>query len=128
MELEISKRCEATCILGHLQFSLFKSIRVYLCLSVAAIVFASGFFEQEASAQAQYPAKSIRIIVPLAAGGPSDLLAPAVGQKLSEAWGQSVVIDNRPGANGVVGCEMVAKSAPDGYTLLMGTSGTHGIN
>ena len=80
------------------------------------------------SAFAQYPAKTVRIIVPLAAGGPSDLLARAVGQKLSEAWGQSVVIDNRPGANGVVGCELVAKSAPDGYTLLIGTSGTHGIN
>ena len=80
------------------------------------------------SAFAQYPAKAIRIIVPLAAGGPSDLLARVVGQKMSEAWSQPVVIDNRPGANGVVGCELVARSAPDGYTLLMGTSGTHGIN
>jgi len=80
------------------------------------------------SAFAQYPAKTVRIIVPLAAGGPSDLLARVVGQKMSEAWSQPVVIDNRPGANGVVGCELVARSAPDGYTLLMGTSGTHGIN
>ena len=80
------------------------------------------------SVLAQYPAKAIRIIVPLAAGGPSDLLARVVGQKMSEAWSQPVVIDNRAGANGVVGCELVAKSAPDGYTLLMGTSGTHGIN
>jgi len=80
------------------------------------------------SALAQYPGKAVRIIVPLAAGGPSDLLARVVGQKMSEAWSQPVVIDNRPGANGVVGCELVARSAPDGYTLLMGTSGTHGIN
>ena len=80
------------------------------------------------SAFAQYPAKTVRIIVPLAAGGPSDLLARVVGQKMSEAWSQPVVIDNRPGTNGVVGCELVARSAPDGYTLLMGTSGTHGIN
>jgi tripartite-type tricarboxylate transporter receptor subunit TctC len=77
---------------------------------------------------AQYPARAIRIVVPLAPGGPSDLLARTLGQKFTEAWGQPVVIDNRAGANGVVGAELVAKSAPDGYTLLMGTSGTHGIN
>ena len=76
----------------------------------------------------QYPVKPVRIIVPLAAGGPSDLLARTVGQKFTEAWGQAVVIDNRPGVNGILGCELVAKSPPDGYTLLMGTSGTHGIN
>ena len=81
-----------------------------------------------AVAQPQYPVKSIRIVVPLAAGGPSDLLARTVGQKITEAWGQAVVIDNRTGANGVVGTELVAKSAPDGYTLGMGTNGTHGIN
>lgn len=79
-------------------------------------------------AAAQYPVKPIRIIVPFGAGGPSDLLARTTGQKLTEAWGQQVLIDNRPGANGVVGSELAAKSAPDGYTLLMGTNGTHGIN
>lgn len=77
---------------------------------------------------AQYPAKTIRIVVPLAAGGPSDLLARTLGQKLTEAWGQPVVIDNRAGSNGVLGSELVARSAPDGYTLLIGTNGTHGIN
>jgi len=77
---------------------------------------------------AQFPVKPIRIIVPFVAGGPSDLLARAVGQKLTESWGQQVVIENRPGANGIVGCELVARSAPDGYTLVMGTGGTHGIN
>lgn len=76
----------------------------------------------------QYPVKAIRIIVPFGAGGPSDLLARATGQKLTEAWGQQVLIDNRPGANGVLGSELAAKSAPDGYTLLMGTNGTHGMN
>jgi tripartite-type tricarboxylate transporter receptor subunit TctC len=81
-----------------------------------------------ALAQPQYPARPIRIIVPLAAGGPSDFLARTLGQKFTEAWGQPVVIDNRPGANGVVGSELVARSAPDGYTLGMGTNGTHGIN
>lgn len=77
---------------------------------------------------AEYPARAIRIIVPFGPGGPSDILARTVGQKLTEAWGQQVVIDNRPGANGVVGSELAARSAPDGYTLVMGTAGTHGIN
>jgi tripartite-type tricarboxylate transporter receptor subunit TctC len=71
------------------------------------------------SAHAQpYPAKTIRIVVPLAAGGPGDVLTRAIGQKLAEQTGQSVVIDNRPGANTNVGTEFVAKAAADGYTLL----------
>jgi tripartite-type tricarboxylate transporter receptor subunit TctC len=76
----------------------------------------------------QYPVKPIRIIVPLAPGGPTDLLARIVGQKLTEAWGQQVLVDSRAGANGALGSELVARSTPDGYTLLMGTSATHGIN
>ena len=75
-----------------------------------------------------YPSRPIRVIVPFGPGGPSDLLARSVGQKLTEAWGQQVVVENRPGANGIVGCELVAKSPPDGHTLVMGTGGTHGIN
>ena len=72
-----------------------------------------------ASAAAQsYPAKPIRIVVPLAAGGPGDVLTRAMGQKLSEQTGQPVVIDNRPGANTNVGTEFVAKAPADGYTLL----------
>ena len=77
---------------------------------------------------AQYPVKPIRVIVPFAPGGPSELLARPVGQKLTEAGGQQVIIENRAGANGIVGCELVAKSPPDGYTLVVGTPGTHGIN
>jgi tripartite-type tricarboxylate transporter receptor subunit TctC len=76
----------------------------------------------------RYPTRPIRIVVPLAPGGPSDLVARIVGQKLTETWGQQTLIDNRVGANGVVGSEIVAKSVPDGYTLLIGTTGTHGIN
>lgn len=74
-----------------------------------------------------YPSKPIRLIVPYAPGGGTDVLARALGQKLSENWGQQVVIDNRPGANGMIGSDIVAKSAPDGYTLLIVVA-THAIN
>ena len=102
-----------------------RRMRKFLGLPVAVAM--AALVAPPAMAQ-QYPVKPVRIIVPLAAGGPSDLLARTVGQKLTEAWGQPVVIDNRPGVNGILGSDLVAKSVPDGYTLLMATSGTHGIN
>ena len=72
------------------------------------------------AAQAQqYPNRPIRIIVPYAAGGTSDILARQIGPKLTETWGQPVIVENKPGANGNVGADFVAKSAPDGYTLLL---------
>jgi tripartite-type tricarboxylate transporter receptor subunit TctC len=77
-----------------------------------------------AGAQAKYPAKPIRIVVPFGAGGVADLTARAVGQKLGEQMGQSVVIDNRPGAGGVTAGNLVAQADPDGYTLLLMSNGT----
>ena len=68
-----------------------------------------------------YPAKPVRIVVPYSAGGGTDIVARAVGQKLNEKWGQSVIVDNRVGANGIIGADAVAKSPPDGHVLLMAT-------
>lgn len=78
-------------------------------------------------AQAAYPGKPIHIVVPFPPGGSTDVLARRIGDKLATAWGQPVVVDNRAGAGGTVGADFVAKSAPDGYTLLMGVTGSNAI-
>ncbi len=93
-----------------------------LALGAAAAAAAPAF------AQSAWPNKPVRIVVPFAAGGTTDLLARAIAPELSRAFGQQFIVDNRAGAGGNVGAEIVAKSAADGYTLLMGTVGTHGIN
>jgi tripartite-type tricarboxylate transporter receptor subunit TctC len=81
----------------------------------------ASFFSLTAHAQgpAPYPAKPIKIVVPFPAGGTSDVLARLIGQKMTEAWGQPVVIDNKPGSSGNLGADLVAKAAPDGYTLVL---------
>ena len=75
-----------------------------------------------------FPSRSIKIVVPFPAGGPSDVLARMIGQKMSEDWGQPVVVENRPGANTVLAAQQVAKAAPDGYTLLMAIDSTMTMN
>jgi tripartite-type tricarboxylate transporter receptor subunit TctC len=75
-----------------------------------------------------YPVKPIHLVVPFPPGGSLDVVARAIGQKLTEAWGQPVIIDNRPGAGGNIGADFVAKSSPDGYTILEGALSTHAVN
>lgn len=91
-------------------------------------LFAILFVSFNVHAQTAWPTKPVRIVVPFAPGGTTDLLARAIAPDLSKAFGQPFIVDNRAGAGGNVGAEAVAKSPGDGYTLLMGTVGTHGIN
>jgi tripartite-type tricarboxylate transporter receptor subunit TctC len=96
---------------------------------IATTVFAFLFMGLGHAVVAQtYPAKPIRIVVPFPAGGIADLFSRHIGQKLTDTWGQPVIVDNRPGAGGNIGAEIVAKSPPDGYTLVMGSIGTHSVN
>ncbi len=81
-----------------------------------------------ANAADVYPNKPIRIIITVAPGGGADITARAIGQKLAEAWGQQVVVDNRPGGNGIVGMEIAAHAIPDGYTIVEGTIGPVAVN
>ncbi|MDB5743161.1 MAG: hypothetical protein JWR68_1476 [Polaromonas sp.] len=97
-------------------------------LLAAAWGVASCALTSFASAQDAYPSHAITIVVPFGAGSGSDIGARVIGQKLGEALGQSVVIDNKPGANGSIAAAYVAKAKPDGYTLFVGTNSTHGAN
>jgi tripartite-type tricarboxylate transporter receptor subunit TctC len=85
---------------------------------IVAVLLTTGLFSQQA-ALAQYPTKPVHIVVPYPAGGAVDAFARVLTQQLSEMWGQQVVVDNRPGASTMIGAEQVAKSPPDGYTLLL---------
>ena len=96
-------------------------------LRLAAVLLALAAAPFAAHAQA-WPQKPVRLIVPFAAGGPSDALARAFARNLSDNIGQPVIVDNRGGAAGIIGTEVAAKAAPDGYTIMMGNIGTHAIN
>ena len=95
-----------------------------ISVALSAIAFAAI----PAAAQTSWPTKPVKIVVPFAPGGTTDILARAVAPELSKALGQPFIVENRAGAGGNIGADLVAKSAPDGYTILMGTVGTHGIN
>jgi tripartite-type tricarboxylate transporter receptor subunit TctC len=99
--------------------------RAVLTLAASA---ALALLAAPAAAQSTWPTKPVRIVVPFAPGGTTDILARAVAPELSKAFGQQFIVDNRAGAGGNVGAEIVARAPNDGYTLLMGTVGTHGIN
>lgn len=97
--------------------------RLFIITALVAAVFCG----RDAWSQA-YPAKPIRVVVPFSAGGGADIFARIMGKKMGENMGQPFVTDNRAGASGIIGCEIVARAVPDGYTLLMGTTGTHTTN
>ncbi len=97
-----------------------------LYLSAAAL--AACVLHTATATAADYPTRPIRIVVAYTPAGTTDILARALGQKMTEHWGQPVIVENRPGAAGNIGTELAAKATPDGYTLIMGTAGTHGIN
>ncbi len=94
---------------------------------LAALFTSSAALAQNASTQS-YPTKPIRFVIPFPPGGPADIFGRTIGQQLSERWNQQVVIDNRAGAGGNIGADIVAKAPADGYTILMGFVGTHAIN
>ena len=104
-------------------------------LSLVRMLFAAAVFgwllpgaNAQPGAADVFPSRPVRMIIPFPPGGGTDALARPIAQKLSELWGQQVIVDNRAGAGGIIGAQATARAAPDGYTFMLGTNGTHGIN
>src|SRR6186713_1795570 len=97
-------------------------------LAASASLIPATLFAQTPGPSGAWPSKPVRIVVPFAPGGTTDILARALAPELGKAFGQTFIIDNKPGAGGNLGADLVAKSPADGYTLLMGTVGTQAIN
>jgi len=100
----------------------------FLFVMAAAMLLATLCATASAQPSAGYPSRPVKLVIPFPPGGPLDIIGRAIAQKASEDWGQSVVVDNRPGAGGNIGADLVAKSPPDGYTILMGALSTHAVN
>jgi tripartite-type tricarboxylate transporter receptor subunit TctC len=105
---------------------MLKKLLAPLALVTIALT-AAGNASAQASAQ-NFPNKPIHIIVTFSSGGAPDIIARLIGERMGAEWGQSVIVDNKPGAGGNIGADFVAKSAPDGYNIVVGTVGTHSIN
>jgi tripartite-type tricarboxylate transporter receptor subunit TctC len=103
-------------------------LRFLLAVAGAALLASAPATQTFAQTAAGYPNKPVRLVIPFPPGGPLDIIGRAIAQKATDDWGQSVVVDNRPGAGGNIGAELVAKSPPDGYTILMGALSTHAVN
>lgn len=102
-----------------------------ILIAIAAVAMTLGHAQAQATLDAEaktYPQRPIRIVVPFPPGGPADMIARLVGQRMSEAWGQPVLVENRPGGNTAIGAQLVARSAPDGYTLLTAMDTTMVMN
>ena len=104
---------------------MLQSVSLRLLATCGVFVAAAAAFPLHAET---FPSKTVKLVVPFPAGGPLDATGRTIGQKLTEAWGQSVIVENKPGAGGNIGAEYVAKSAPDGYTVVMGALSTHAVN
>lgn len=101
--------------------------RFVLTFAVCLAFLSAGHAATQSAADSTYPTRPIRIIVPYSPGGGGDIVTRMIGAKLTEAWGQPVVVDNRPGGGANIGAELAAKASPDGYTILLGTT-THAVN
>jgi tripartite-type tricarboxylate transporter receptor subunit TctC len=105
-----------------------RSLHLYIRVTATAAVALSLAWTSPATLSQTYPTRTVRVVVPFAPAGSTDVTARVVAQKLTDAWRQQVIVDNRAGAGGNIGAELVAKAAPDGYTLLLATTGVMAIN